>query len=199
MQSTPQVTKPRQLKIASALGFKVPKTLISNSPEAVEKFQLECGQVIAKPLFSGDIQYENEMRVVFATLVTHNDLSAKKNIRLAPTIFQEYVGKDLELRVTVIGNKVLAASINSQEVNDALHDWRKASPGSLCFRPYKLPTSVSDKCVQLVATLGLTFGTIDMVKTQMELRIPRAQSEWAMGLVGDSHWRPLYNNDSHAT
>ena len=170
----------------------MPKTLISNSPEAVEKFQLECGQVIAKPLFSGDIQYENEMRVVFATLVTHNDISAKKNIRLAPTIFQEYVGKDLELRVTVIGNKVLAASINSQEVNDALHDWRKASPGSLCFRPYKLPTSVSDKCVQLVATLGLTFGTIDMVKTPdgsyvfLELN-PNGQWGWLETPTGDPY------------
>ena len=157
--------KPRQLKLANALGFKVPKTLISNSPEVVERFQIECGQVIAKPLFSGDIQCEDERRVVFTTLVTHNDISARENIRLAPTIFQEYVRKELELRVTVIGEKVLAASINSQEVTEALHDWRRASPDSLCFRPYELPTSVSDKCVQLVATLGLTFGTIDMVKT----------------------------------
>ena len=177
--------KPRQLNIANTLGFKVPKTLISNSPEAVERFRIECEQVIAKPLFSGDIQYENERRVVFTTPVTQNDLSAKKNIQLAPTIFQEYVRKELELRVTVIGNKVLAASINSQEVPEALHDWRRASPNSLCFRPYNLPAPLSDKCVQLVATLGLTFGAIDMVKTpDGNYVFPGTQSEWTMGLAG---------------
>ena len=184
--------KPRQLNLANALGFNVPKTLISNSPEVVERFQVECGQVIAKPLFSGDIQWEDERRVVFTTPVTHNDLSAMGNIRLAPTVFQEYVRKELELRVTVIGNKVLAASINSQEVNDALHDWRRASPGSLRFRSYKLPTSVSDKCVRLVAALGLTFGTIDMVKTPegnyvfLELN-PNGQWGWLETPTGDPY------------
>ena len=184
--------KPRQLKIANALKFKVPKTLISNSPNAVERFQLECGQMIAKPLFSGDIQHENENMVVFTTPVTQNDLSATESIRLAPAIFQEYVPKELELRVTVIGNKVLAASINSQEVTEALHDWRKAPPHSLCFRPYNLPTSLAGKCVQLVSTLGLTFSTIDMVKTPdgnyvfLELN-PNGQWGWLEDATGDPY------------
>ncbi len=184
--------KPKQLKIANALRFRVPRTLISNSPEAVERFQVECGLVIAKPLFSGDIQYENETRVVFTTPVTHTDLSASNNIALAPIILQEYVRKELELRVTVVGNRVFAASINSQEVAEALHDWRRASPHALCFRPYSLPESLSDKCIQLVATLGLTFGTIDMVKTPdgdyvfLELN-PNGQWGWLEGPTGDPY------------
>ena len=184
--------KPKQLNIASSLGIKVPKTLISNSPEVVEKFRAECGQIIAKPLFAGDIRYENATSVVFTTLITHKDLSAEENIRLAPTIFQEYVSKDLELRVTVIGTKVLAASINSQEVSDAIHDWRKASPNSLCFRPYNLPPFMSDKCAKLVAALGLTFGTIDMVKTPegkyvfLELN-PNGQWGWLETSTGEPY------------
>ena len=184
--------KPRQLKIANAMGFKVPRTLISNSPEVVQQFHTEFGKVIAKPLFSGDIQYENERKVVFTTPVTQNDLSAEKNIQIAPTIFQEYVRKELELRVTVIGNRVLTASINSQEVAEALHDWRRAPPGTLCFRPYNLPTSLSDKCIELVATLGLTFSTIDMVKTPdgnyvfLELN-PNGQWGWLEDPTGDPY------------
>ena len=184
--------KPRQLKIANDLGFKIPKTLISNSPEEVERFHLKCGQLVAKPLFSGDIRYENERRVVFTTPVNHNNISARENIRLAPTIFQEYIRKELELRVTVIGNKVFAASINSQDVTEALHDWRRASPDSLQFRPYELPLSVSEKCVQLVGTLGLTFGAIDLVKTPdgnyvfLELN-PNGQWGWLETPTGDPY------------
>lgn len=190
--------KPRQLKVASCLGFKVPRTLISNSPESVGRFQVECGQLIAKPLFSGDIDFDGERRVVFTTPITPEDLEASGAIELAPVLFQEYVRKELELRVTVIGNKVLAASINSQEVDEALHDWRRASPSSLCFRSYKLPRSVSDKCVRLVANLGLTFGAIDMVKTPdgdymfLELN-PNGQWGWLEKPTGDPYTKTIAN------
>ncbi len=188
--------KPRQLKVAQELGFRVPRTLISNSPEAVGRFQAEYGQVIAKPLFSGDIEYEGERKIIFTTPVTNSDLAASKSIRLAPTLFQEYINKDFELRVTVIGNQVFAASINSQDVTEALHDWRRALSGSLCFRPYVLPKSVSDKCAHLVATYGLTFGTIDMVKTPdgdyvfLELN-PNGQWGWLENHTGDPYTRTI--------
>ena len=188
--------KPRQLKLASDLGFNVPRTLISNSPEAVEKFQVECERLIAKPLFSGEIDCDGERNVVFTTPISHKDLAANKSIGLAPVLFQEYVPKELELRVTVIGNKVLAASINSQDVDVALHDWRRAPPGSLCFRSYRLPTSVSDRCARLVAAFGLTFGTIDLVKTPngdyvfLELN-PNGQWGWLENPTGDPYTKTI--------
>ena len=184
--------KPRQLKIANALGFNVPRTLISNSPDDVERFQAECGQIIAKPLFSGDILWDDDRKVVFTTPVSHDHVSANESIRLAPTIFQEYIRKDLELRVTVVGRTVLAASINSQEVSEAIHDWRRASPNTLCFRPYKLPSFLAEKCVRLVATLGLTFGTIDIVMTPdrnfvfLEIN-PSGQWGWLENATGEPY------------
>ena len=188
--------KPRQLQVASGLGFRVPITLISNSPDDAARFRSKHGQVIAKPLYSGDIEHENERMVVFTTPVTTCDLAATKSIHLAPTLFQEYIQKELELRVTIIGTQVFAASINSQNVVDALHDWRKASPESLCFRSYELPRSVSEKCARLVASFGLTFGTIDMVKTPsgeyvfLELN-PNGQWGWLENLTGDAYTRAI--------
>ena len=80
----------------------------------------------------------------------------------------------------------------------ALHDWRRASPSSLCFRSYKLPRSVSDKCVRLVANLGLTFGAIDMVKTPdgdymfLELN-PNGQWGWLEKPTGDPYTKTIAN------
>ena len=184
--------KARQLETARKLGFNVPRTLISNSSETVKKFHIECGQVIAKPLFSGEIECGSDRRIVFTTPITGNDLAATASLELAPTLFQEYVRKEIELRVTVIGNKVLAASINSQEVDEGIHDWRRAPSGSLSFQSFQLPMSVSDKCARLVASFGLTFGTIDMVKTPegsyvfLELN-PNGQWGWLESPTGDSY------------
>ena len=188
--------KPRQLKIANALGLNVPRTLISNSPEDVERFQAECGQIIAKPLFSGDIPWGNKRKVVFTTPLSHDSDLAKESIQLAPTIFQEYVCKEIELRVTVVGRTVLAASINSQEVCEAVDDWRRASPNTLSFRPYELPPYLADQCVRLVATFGLTFGTIDIIKTPggdfvfLELN-PNGQWGWLENATGDPYTKTI--------
>ena len=88
--------KPRQLKVASCLGFKVPRTLISNSPESVGRFQVECGQLIAKPLFSGDIDFDGERRVVFTTPITPEDLEASGAIETStsavPRVRQKGIG-----------------------------------------------------------------------------------------------------------
>ena len=188
--------KPKQLKLASDLGFNVPKTLISNSPEAVEMFQVECERLVAKPLFSGEIDGDGERKVVFTTPISQEDLAARESIGLAPVLFQEYVPKELELRVTVIGNQVLAASIDSQDVEMAVHDWRRAPPGLLRFRSYELPTTVSDRCARLVATFGLTFGTIDLVKTPdgdyvfLELN-PNGQWGWLENPTGDPYTKTI--------
>ncbi len=188
--------KPRQLVAASRLGFRVPKTLISNSPEDAERFRSQHGQVIAKPLYSGDIEHEGHNKVVFATPIAPTNLAASRNIHLAPTLFQEYIQKELELRVTVIGTVVFAASINSQDVTGALHDWRRASPETLCFRSYQLPHPVSEKCARLVASFGLTFGTIDLAKTPsgeyvfFELN-PNGQWGWLESPTGDPYTKTI--------
>lgn len=190
--------KPRQLEIASDLGLNVPKTLITNSPDEVEGMLDECGQLIAKPLFSGEINFGDNRKVVFTTPISRDELTARKSIELAPTIFQEYIQKDLEIRVTVVGDKVFAASINSQDIDGALHDWRRAPPGSLSFRSYALTDSVSETCASLVARFGLTFGTIDMVKTPkgdyvfLELN-PNGQWGWLENPTGDPYTSTIAN------
>lgn len=190
--------KPRQLKSANDLGFNIPKTLITNSPDQVEGFLAECGQLIAKPLFSGDIKFGDKRKVVFTTPISRDELAARRSIELAPALFQEYIHKKFEIRVTVVGDRVFAASINSQDIDVALHDWRKAPPGSLSFRSYRLPDSVSERCASLVASFGLTFGAIDMVKTPkgdyvfLELN-PNGQWGWLENPTGDPYTSAIAN------
>ena len=184
--------KPRQLKVAQEIGFTIPKTLVSNSPEAVVRFQGECERLIAKPIFSGNIEVDGEKNVVFTTPVNELDLGAMESIRLAPTLFQEYIYKDIELRVTVIGSQVFAASINSQDIPESTHDWRRAQSDALSFQSYTLPDWLSQKCAQLVSSFGLAFGAIDLIKTPLGRYVflelnPNGQWGWLEERTGDPY------------
>lgn len=118
---------------------------------------------------------------------------------MAPILFQEYVEKETEIRVTVIGGSVFAAEIDSQSSLEGKDDWRKAGPGSLKTNPVQLPKSLSDKCLQIVKELGLNFGTIDLIKTPngcyvfLELN-PNGQWGWLEEATGESYTDALVQN-----
>jgi hypothetical protein len=57
------------------------------------------------------------------------DLEHLDGLRYCPAIFQERVPKALELRATIVGDRVFTASIDSQSSELAKVDWRRESFG----------------------------------------------------------------------
>ena len=86
-------------------------------------------------------------------------------IKNTPGIFQEYIPKLLELRITVIGRKVFATEIHSQEHEQAEHDWRGGKIDKIFHCPHELPKSIEAMCLKFVEYFDLTFGAIDMILT----------------------------------
>jgi glutathione synthase/RimK-type ligase-like ATP-grasp enzyme len=82
-----------------------------------------------------------------------------------PVILQNYVEKRIELRITVVGERVFACAIHSQEGDAATRvDWRN-DIGALRHESFTLPPEIEEKCVALVRDLGLEFSAIDMIVT----------------------------------
>lgn len=185
--------KPWQLKVAQQIGFQVPISLISNSETIVRQFQKDCGgRIIAKPLYSGLMETAEGTKVIFSTPIDNMDLTDYSSIELAPVLFQEYIAKEIELRITVIGNSIFATEIDSQAVKAAEHDWRRAAPSALRFRSVQLPAIIADNCIKLVSQLGLTFGAIDMIKTPSGKYVflevnPNGQWGWLEYATGDHY------------
>ncbi len=71
--------------------------------------------------------------------------------------------KDFELRITVVGDKVFPAKVNSQSTMSTKIDWRR---DRLKFEKAYLPPEIESHCVKLIKLFDLKFGAIDMVKTQ---------------------------------
>ena len=154
-----------QLTIAAREGFFVWPTMVTSDAAAARVFYNEHkGDVVYKPLRKGRLIIEGELNFIFTNLIGADTVNDFDNIKYAPSLLQKYIHKGIELRVTVIGEKVFAIAIESQNTPDAIHDWRRAQ-NNLLHRHFDLPADVESKCKNLVKKLGLRFGAIDLIVT----------------------------------
>lgn len=159
--------KPTHMARAKALGFDIAPTLFTNDPqEFLDLYRQQEGRLIHK--ISASLALKERMGTEFARLtcgVTRRDVMHAQSVSLAPIVFQAYVPKRLEVRVTVVGDRVFAAEIHSQQSNRSHFDWRRYDLGGTPHHPHELPDDVAERCVKLVAQSGLTYGTIDLILT----------------------------------
>ncbi|MCT4013975.1 hypothetical protein HZQ24_16685 [Elizabethkingia anophelis] len=152
-----------QLRLARELGFQIPNTLITNSPiEIINFYNDNSGKIIVKPLSQSIISNENNnLEHIFTNLVDRIHIEKLNDFDITPCIFQELVEKDIELRITIIGEKIFVAGINSQTNEISKIDWRR---GELKFYETIIPQKIETMCIALVKKLNLRFGAIDMIK-----------------------------------
>lgn len=180
-----------QLRRATELGFRVPQTLSTNDPDAFLEFYHRCnGEVIYKTL--GKNQTHNaEGRLMFAytNKLDQSFLEHLDEVRFTPCLFQEYIPKRVELRVTVVGNRVFACEIHSQKSERTRIDWRRYDLENTPHIPVELPEDIADRCLKLVRSFGLNFGAIDIIATPDDEYIfieinPNGQWLWIEQLTG---------------
>jgi hypothetical protein len=157
-----------QLELAAELGLETPRTLMTNDPRAIRQFADACGgAIIVKMLSSFSVRDVNGVdHVVMTSDVTPEHLARIESIALCPMTFQEKILKALELRVTIVGHDVFAASIDSNQVESGRTDWRRAMDElSPHWKPYELPTRVRSELLTLLDRLELNYGAIDVIVT----------------------------------
>jgi hypothetical protein len=155
-----------QLRIAGGLGFELPPTLITTSPSAFLAFYRQHnGNIVSKLVGTGFFHMLTTTFNRYTEVVSKRDVAYAQSVRYCPVIFQAYVPKRVELRITVVGRRVFAAEIHSQVSNHARHDWRRYDMAETPHMAHDLPPGVEQRCIQLVEQLGLCYGAIDMVVT----------------------------------
>lgn len=95
-----------QLTLASQLGFTVPDTLVSNDPDDVLDFYTRhAGRVISKRAAFSRLNEHADHFYRYTERMSRRDLGHVDAVRFCPMIFQAYIPKALELRITVVGGK----------------------------------------------------------------------------------------------
>lgn len=171
--------KMEQLQRAAHFGFVVPRTLITSDPDAARAFYHTCNgqmifKVLADPFLGAPKVAEKhpdqplpEARHTHTTLITEVELEMLDSIRLVPCQFQEYIPKKTELRVTIIGDELFIAEIDSQSNENTSVDWRNWNNGGLeiSYSKSTLPADLAEKCLKFVRSYQLNFSAMDFILT----------------------------------
>jgi hypothetical protein len=158
--------KPAQLSLARRLGIATPRTLITNDPAEAHAFVAACPRgAVAKMLSAFPIYgADGEEQVVFTTALDDQHLARLEGLRYAPMVFQERLQKALELRVTVIGDRMFAAAVDSQATRGAEVDWRERGVTLLgAWTPYTLPAELERQLARYMQCIGMQYSAIDII------------------------------------
>jgi hypothetical protein len=156
-------TKLVQLVAAKKCGFAISPTLASHDPDAIKRFVEQHGpnNVIFKtfsPASWGD--REGRHYATPATLLDREILDEPESLRICPGIYQRFIAKAKELRVTVMGERVRCVEVIAPA--GAAVDWR-VNQHHLRVEPCSLPPAVEQACRKVLSELGLLFGCIDLI------------------------------------
>lgn len=151
-----------QLLIAEEEGLVIPRSLVTNIPEIASGFYKATHRsTIIKPIKSGLLEAETEEGVIFTSKVDLTDENVQR-VGSCPVYLQQMISKQGDVRVTVVGDKVFAACIHSQNHESSIVDWRKTEE-LLPHSSIVLPDELSKKCLNLTRRLSLNFGAIDFI------------------------------------
>lgn len=159
--------KQLQLEIARRIGLDVPRTLVTNDAEAVRAFWHECeGRVVAKMMTGFAVVEDGVEKVVFTNPLRESDLAALDQLAFCPMTFQEQLEKARELRVTIVGERVFAAAIDSNRMERSKTDWRREGLAMISdWETCALPPTLERGLLELMNAFGLNYGAIDVIVT----------------------------------
>ena len=158
--------KLRQLSVARRLGFRVPDTLVTSNAIEAEAFVRSHEETIVKPIEVKVFTLDNQQRMMLTRKVDkkHIDFSG---LHLAPAIVQEAIDLAADIRVTIVGQKVFAATVKPKPNANGpsnVRDWRVGDHyGGTDIQAFELPKAIAQRCVAHVKEMGLQFGGIDLL------------------------------------
>lgn len=164
-------SKMLQYKVALQTGFKVPESCYSNRKGEIMKLAARHSYILLKSIENDDIWDEDNMKdyIFYAQKVPSETVAAAPDEAFSQTVtfVQNYVEKDFELRITVVGNKIFACKIDSQSLTDDTGkvDWRQGYDYGMEQQAYNLPEDIAAKCRKYLRMMGLNFGCFDFIVT----------------------------------
>jgi len=163
--------KGEQLKRAARMGFRVPASIVTNAPDAVRRFRDSVdGPIIFKAMSTSTLAAERidaHERIAggLGTTIVDEEMFAQIDaVSQMSCHFQEYIPKQYELRVTVVGERVFAARIASQDDPRTMVDSRDMS-APIAYSACILPPEIARRCVDFVRSYDLSYGAIDLIVT----------------------------------
>ncbi|WP_046728915.1 ATP-grasp ribosomal peptide maturase [Streptomyces humi] len=152
--------KPWQLRLAQRSGLAVPATLITTFPQAAREFAARFPDLVVKPV-SGAHPQEPPRAVPTSRVAPDADFAA---VAFGPTLLQRRVAKRADIRLTVVGERLLAAR---KPVHPDAHpddvDVRFA-PSVAPWQETEVPVRVAEAVLTYMKDAELAYGAFDFAE-----------------------------------
>ena len=156
--------KPRQLHVARQCGLRVPDSLVTNKPDGVREFAHSIGGALAGKTLAGALLVESgRLQIAYTRRIEPSELGDLAGVDTTLHLFQPFLQKLFEARITVVGEKVFGAAIHASSDN-ARVDFR-ADYDSLDYQHIEPPESVITGVLAFMKTFGMSFGAFDFAVT----------------------------------
>ena len=158
--------KLRQLEVASRVGFLTPDTLVTTELRDAKAFLKRYGSCVTKSLRSPIISVlpgvDERASPGSTVLLTSQDVDLLDEGLSCPILLQEHLKLRHELRVTVVGDSVLAARIDRASVVDGYVDIRtNIAVADMC--PYLVSDSQRERFLGLRRAFSLEYYSADFL------------------------------------
>src|SRR5262249_20376999 len=141
-------------QVAREVGLEIPETLVTNDPGEARAFWEAHRPGVIYKSFLGTPKCWRETR-----LLRGEEISLLPNVQYAPVIFQKFVAGRCDLRITVVGEEVFAAEIQSA---DGEYPVDSRMDMTVTTVAHSLPHEVATRLMYLLDVMGLEYGAIDM-------------------------------------
>lgn len=161
------VNKLLVLENARDVGFRIPKTLITNSKVDVLSLLEEVEELITKPINNMDwFKVKDNIFTLYTTEVNAMDVKYKYSESFFPSLFQEKIKKKYEYRVYYLDGEIYPTIIYSQQSEDTQIDWRNYTDAVIRYEPGILDKKACKKIGQLMNKLSLNTGSLDFIVSE---------------------------------
>lgn len=182
-----------QLHVAHKVGFATPRSVVTNKADVALAFAESVGWDVAiKSLGALSVTEQRSDALVqygvFTRRISKDELVGQKDkIAHMPTIFQEYIDKAYELRVTCVGDQTFCCRIDSQASAESREDFRFGAR-NLKHERVECP-EIDSKLRSYMREFGLNFGCFDIAVTPSGKFVffecnPNGQWLWIEELTG---------------
>jgi hypothetical protein len=153
-----------QMRIATACGFQIPATIVSNNKTRLIAFA-EQHQKVALKLMHQDVYKmdDGSFKGLYTNVLTAQDLSNFKETEENTIVLQRYIEKSYEVRYTVVGEKHFVARIDSQASDISRTDWRRYDLKTTPYVEMQPPGEVKIQVQKFMEQIELNYGGLDFI------------------------------------
>ena len=179
--------KPYQQQIAGRCGFLVPPSVVTTSKDALLRFQHASGDcTIMKSLSgskvtpAGEGEYSPYNVMTMRVALTDIEEASEEEVAFCPHFMQHEIEKSHELRIVIIGSKVIPFRIESQASELTKVDWRKGARMRY-FSKAEISPELEARILSFMRSMSLITGSMDII-------VDRNDRNWFLECNQDGAW-----------